>query len=323
MMVQEERGHSQVQKTRSVVIEARELRKEYGAFVAVSGIHFSVFAQECFGFLGPNGAGKTSTMKMIYGGCTVTSGTLHILGMNFQQQSRQIKQRLGVVPQDINLDEDLSVLENLLVYARYFDLLGKEAHSRVESSLEQMQLLEKKDQKVDTLSGGMKRRLLIARALVANPDILVLDEPTVGLDPQARHLLWEILRDLREAGLTLLLSTHYMDEAEKLCDRLVVMDKGAIIAEGSPKDLIERYVGGEVLELERERGQDEEVSQRWSGDIFRAERVGRRLLLYCRDAEGLLRSLREAEVLMSSATLRRATLEDVFLTLTGRELMDE
>ncbi|TNE43330.1 MAG: ABC transporter ATP-binding protein [Deltaproteobacteria bacterium] len=305
---------------RAVVLEATELKKSYGSFEAVKGINFQVHAQECYGFLGPNGAGKTSTMKMMYGASTITSGSIRVLGMDVQQELRAIKRRLGVVPQELNLDDELPVIENLQVYGRYFNLGWKESGLRAERLLEQMQLSEKRDEKVQALSGGMKRRLLIARALVSQPDLLILDEPTVGLDPQARHLLWDILHDLKRQGMTLLLTTHYMDEAEQLCDRLVVMHEGSIIAEDSPQSLIQKHVGKEVLEVTSESYDTMDVVNAAEGSISGWEKAGERLLLYSPDAEATLGVLREASIPLSRVLMRRATLEDVFLQLTGRKL---
>ncbi len=306
---------------RSVVLEATELKKSYGSFEAVKGISFQVHAQECYGFLGPNGAGKTSTMKMMYGASPITSGSIHVLGMDVQQELRAIKRRLGVVPQELSLDDELPVIENLQVYGRYFNLGWKESGRRAERLLEQMQLSEKRDEKVQALSGGMKRRLLIARALVSQPDLLILDEPTVGLDPQARHLLWDILHELKRQGMTLLLTTHYMDEAEQLCDRLVVMHEGSIIAEDSPQNLIQEHVGKEVLEVVvSETYETKDVVKSVEDVLSGWEKAGERLLLYSPDAEVSLSALREASIPLSRVLMRRATLEDVFLQLTGRKL---
>ena len=232
-----------------VLVHARGLTKRFGGLTAVDGVDFDVHVGEAFGFLGPNGAGKTTTMRMISCACPVTEGTLTVIGMDPGREATQIKARLGVVPQIDNLDAELTVLENLLMYARYFDIPRSVARRRADELLEFMQLTERASDQVEPLSGGMKRRLTIARALINEPDLLILDEPTTGLDPQARHLLWERLYRLKQRGVTLIITTHYMDEAEQLCDRLVVMDKAEIVAEGTPRELIEQYATREVLEL--------------------------------------------------------------------------
>src|SRR5215217_1757065 len=236
-------------RSREATLVARDLKKSYNGFEAVKGVDFEVYRGECFGFLGPNGAGKTTTMKMIYGAVIPTSGELDVAGLDVRRCEREIKRRIGVVPQENNLDDDLMVKENLLVYGRYYDLPRKLALQRAEELLDFVQLTEKADSKVEQLSGGMKRRLLIARALINDPEIVVLAEPTTGLDPQARHLVWDRLFRLKQRGVTLVLTTHYMDEAEQLCDLLVIMDRGRIVAEGSPRALIERYSTREVVEL--------------------------------------------------------------------------
>ena len=230
-------------------IEAKELVKRFGLLTAVDQICFNVRERECFGFLGPNGAGKTSTMKMIYCASPVTAGSLRVLGLDVQTSARQIKARLGVVPQENNLDPDLPVRRNLLTYSRYFGLSVREAKKRTDQLLEELGLAGRANDKVDVLSGGMKRRLLIARGLINRPDLLILDEPTTGLDPQARHLIWQRLRQLKREGVTLLVTTHYMDEAAQLCDRIVVLDRGRILIEGNPAELVKCEVGEEVVEL--------------------------------------------------------------------------
>ncbi len=306
--------------TDEIAIRGTNVVKRYKEFTAVAAISFDVRRGECFGFLGPNGAGKTSTMKMIYGAVGVTEGSLTVLGRDVGSDLREIKRRLGVVPQEDNLDTEISVVENLVVFARYFGIAGAEARRRADELLRFFQLDEKRDQKVEWLSGGMKRRLLTARALVGRPDLVILDEPTVGLDPAARHLLWEKLRQLRREGATLVLTTHYMDEAERLCDRLVVMDKGKIITEGTPADLVRDKVGKEVLELTvPEGGQDELVRALGAEQI---ERLPDMVLCYTDDGEGTLHRVRASGAPLESARLRRATLEDVFLRLTGRRLGD-
>jgi lipooligosaccharide transport system ATP-binding protein len=306
----------------TALITARGLTKSFESLVAVDGIDFDVRRGEVFGFLGPNGAGKTSTMRMI--GCTSprTGGTLHVMGMDPATQSSEIKARLGVVPQADNLDIELTVRENLEMYARYFDVPKETARQRVDELIEFVQLGEKASGKVEPLSGGMKRRLTIARALVNQPDLLLLDEPTTGLDPQARHLVWDRLYRLKQRGVTLVVTTHYMDEAEQLCDRLVVMDKAKIVAEGSPRELISRYSTREVLELRlsddaraRHKTQLDELSDRveWLPD---------RVRLYAESGEAVLSQITDCGIHPDSALVRRATLEDVFLTLTGRSLVE-
>jgi lipooligosaccharide transport system ATP-binding protein len=310
------------------VIRARGLEKRYGALLAVDRIAFQVRPGECFGFLGPNGAGKTTTMKMIYCVLAPTAGELTVLGMDVRAQSRQIKARLGVVTQDNTLDSALTVRENLLIFARYFDLSWAQARRRADELLEFVALAERRRDKVEHLSGGMRRRLMIARALLAEPDLLILDEPTTGLDPQARQLAWEKLRQLKRTGVTQVLTTHYMDEAAALCDRIVIMDHGRFVVEGAPADLIREHVGREVVEL---RGLDDDPWRREAlagllrGDDGRAETHevhGDLMLVYTADGEALLHRIREAAVPIESAMLRRATLEDVFLKLTGRMLRE-
>jgi lipooligosaccharide transport system ATP-binding protein len=304
------------------VIHARGLTKHFGSFRAVAGIDFDVWPGEAFGFLGPNGAGKTSTMRMI--GCVspMTGGELRVLGLSPRTQAREIKKRLGVVPQTDNLDNELTVRENLLMYARYFDIPRPMARKRADELLEFVQLSERADAEVQPLSGGMKRRLTIARGLINDPEMVLLDEPTTGLDPQARHVIWERLYQLKRHGATLLLTTHYMDEAEQLCDRLVVMDKAAIVAEGSPRQLIERYSTREVLEL-RVRDDVRDRSREWlDGLAARVETLPDRLLLYTDDGERALEQVHARGVPMESALVRRSSLEDVFLRLTGRSLVE-
>ncbi len=303
-------------------IRARGLLKRFGELVAVDGIDFSVMEGECFGLLGPNGAGKTSTIRMITCVSPVTAGELTVDGMDVTKDGRRIKSVLGVVPQEENLDPDLTVWQNLAVYARYFDIPAPEARRRAEEVLELLQLLERRNEIVDNLSGGMKRRLIVARALINQPKILMLDEPTTGLDPQARHLVWRKLRLLRSQGITMLLTTHNMEEAAHLCDRLVVMHLGRILAEGAPTALIEQHVGRQVLELRLEDGQRQQAL-----DLLR-RRDGLRL----EDVEDVLYAFGPAEEWGSlldefasfgdRVRLREATLEDVFLRLTGRGLLE-
>jgi len=305
-----------------ILVHARGLTKRFSGFTAVDSVNFDVRTGEAFGFLGPNGAGKTSTMKMIACSSPVTDGDLSVIGMDPRTQSAQIKARLGVVPQTDNLDAELTVLENLLMYARYFDIPMSVARPRAADLLEFMQLSERAKEQVEPLSGGMKRRLTIARALINEPELLILDEPTTGLDPQARHLLWERLYRLKQRGATLIITTHYMDEAEQLCDRLVVMDKAKIVAEGSPRELIERYSTREVLELRVPEGVRAGLIERLDGLAERIEELPDRYLLYVADGEQALEQVTAREIPTESALVRRATLEDVFLRLTGRSLVE-
>jgi lipooligosaccharide transport system ATP-binding protein len=309
------------------LVAARGLTKRFGGFTAVDAIDFDVARGEAFGFLGPNGAGKTSTMRMI--GCVspVTEGELTVLGMDPARDGPRIRARIGVVPQTDILDDELSTLENLIVYGRYFDLPRGEARQRAVELLEFAQLTDRGPARVQTLSGGMKRRLTIARSLINQPELLLLDEPTTGLDPQARHLLWDRLYTLKRRGATLVLTTHYMDEAEQLCDRLVIMDGGRIAAEGSPRELIERHSTREVLELrfpelageERRDGQIDAVLDDL-GD--RIEHLAERVILYTDDGEAAAVAVHDRGLRPDSFLVRRSTLEDVFLRLTGRSLIE-
>lgn len=296
--------------------------KRFGDLVAVDGIDVDVQPGEAFGFLGPNGAGKTSTMRMI--GCVspVSSGRLEIFGLDPAHEGRAIRSRIGVVPQLDQLDQELTVMENLVIYARYFDIPRAVAQSRAVELLDFVQLADRADDKVDPLSGGQKRRVSIARSLISEPELLLLDEPTTGLDPQARHLLWDRLHQLKERGATLVLTTHYMDEAEQLCDRLVVMDGGRIVAEGSPRALITEYATREVLEMRFGRGRNEERVDDVLGVGERVEVLPDRLLVYVADGESALAELHARSVIPESALVRRSSLEDVFLRLTGRTLVD-
>jgi lipooligosaccharide transport system ATP-binding protein len=307
---------------------ARGLVKSFGELVAVDGIDFDVQRGEAFGFLGPNGAGKTSTMRMI--GCVSppSGGTLRILGLDPITDGAEIRARLGVVPQQDTLDFELTVRENIIIYGRYFGLGRTELRKRADELLEFVQLNERADDKVEPLSGGMKRRLTIARSLVNDPSVLLLDEPTTGLDPQARHTVWDRLFRLKQRGVTLILTTHYMDEAEQLCDRLVVMDKGKIAAEGSPLELIRRYSTREVVELRfREEKRPEEVAAelaaRVDGLARRLEALPDRLLLYTDDGDATASRIHDLDLQPDSVLVRRSTLEDVFLHLTGRTLVDD
>ena len=304
------------------LIRARGLTKRFGAFTAVDAVDFDVAPGEAFGFLGPNGAGKTSTMRMI--GCTspATGGTLSVLGMDPATQGPEIRGRLGVVPQQDTLDEELTVRENLVIYGRYFGLSRAECGRRADELLEFAQLSERRDSRVEPLSGGMKRRLTIARSLINEPDMMLLDEPTTGLDPQARHLLWDRLYRLKQRGVTLVLTTHYMDEAEQLCDRLVVMDKAKIVAEGSPRKLIEQYSTREVTELRFPVGIQETLDGQLDGLAERIEHLPDRLLLYTDDGEAVAVAVHDRGLRPETVLVRRSTLEDVFLRLTGRSLVD-
>jgi len=305
------------------LISARQLRKTFGKFTAVDGIDFDVERGEAFGFLGPNGAGKSSTMKMI--GCVspISGGELRVLGMDPATDGPAIRARLGVVPQEDNLDTELTVADNLYIYGRYFDLSRAAIKQRSAELLEFAQLTERRDSKVDPLSGGMKRRLTIARALINEPELVLLDEPTTGLDPQARHALWDRLYRLKQQGVTLIITTHYMDEAEQLCDRLVVMDKGRIAAEGSPRELIDRYSTREVVELRFPVGVQEMVDLAvFDGVAKRVEPLPDRLLLYADDGDAASVEVHRRGVLPEATLVRRSTLEDVFLRLTGRTLVD-
>ena len=308
------------------LIHARGLVKRFGELVAVDGIDLDVRRGEAFGFLGPNGAGKSSTMRMI--GCVspVSEGTLRILGRDPAADGAAIRARLGVVPQQDTLDTELTVWENVLIYGRYFGLSRRELRPKIAELLEFVQLSERAGDKVEPLSGGMKRRLTIARSLVNDPELLLLDEPTTGLDPQARHVVWERLFRLKQRGVTLVLTTHYMDEAEQLCDRLVVMDKGLIVAEGSPLELIRGYSTREVAELrfatDGQTGVHDEVAAKVEDLAERVEVLPDRLLLYSADGEETIAKVHERGLDPVVSLVRRSTLEDVFLRLTGRTLVD-
>ena len=303
-------------------VRARGLTKRFADFTAVDGIDVDVVPGEAFGFLGPNGAGKSSTMRMI--GCVSppSAGELRVLGLDPRTDGPAIRARLGVVPQQDTLDVELSVRENLVLYARYFGISRRAAAARADELLEFAQLTDRADSKVEPLSGGMKRRLTIARSLVNDPEILLLDEPTTGLDPQARHVLWDRLFRLKRQGVTLVLTTHYMDEAEQLCDRLVVMDGGRIVAEGSPRGLVEQYSTREVLELRFGVDDHAELVARIEGLAPRIEVLPDRLLLYTDDGEAALDAVAARRLAPLSSLIRRSSLEDVFLRLTGRTLVD-
>ena len=304
------------------LISARGLTKRYGDFTAVDAIDFDVAKGESFGLLGPNGAGKSTTMRIIAATSQRTSGTITILGRDPEEHGPQIRAHLGVVPQQDNLDTELTVTENLFIYGRYFGLSKKFIRAKIEELLEFAQLEEKRDVKVDALSGGMKRRLTIARALVSEPDILMLDEPTTGLDPQARHILWDRLFRLKEIGVTLVITTHFMDEAEQLCDRLVVMDKGKIMAEGSPLELIKAYSTKEVLEVRFGSDRNKEIAPTLRAMCDRIEELPDRILMYVEDGEALLEEILNKKLHPTTSLVRRSSLEDVFLRLTGRTLIE-
>jgi lipooligosaccharide transport system ATP-binding protein len=302
----------------TVLVAASGLTKKYGDLVAVAGIDFEIREGECFGFLGPNGAGKTTTVRMVHCVSPVTSGTLTVGGLPASIDNRALKKMTGVIPQEINLDNDLTVHENLVVFARFFDIGRKEARTRIAELLHFVELEAKAGSKISELSTGMKRRLLIARALINRPRLIVADEPTTGLDPQARHLIWQRLRQLKAQGATLILTTQYMEEAQQLCDRIVVMYQGKILKEGVPGKLVEEEIGREVVEVRVPQEDDEKLLGQLSSLSNAHERVGDTLYFYCRDGHPLMRRLIELDV--PNYLNRPATLEDVFLKLTGRSL---
>jgi lipooligosaccharide transport system ATP-binding protein len=306
--------------TQSVLV-ADHLSKKYEDLLAVDEISFEVQGGECFGLLGPNGAGKTSTMKMVYAVSPITAGRLTVLGFDVQTRPREVKRRLGVAPQEYNLDPDFTVLENLLNHARYFRIPKAEGRRRALELLEFFKLTEKKDSVVEHISGGMKRRLILARALINEPEALVLDEPTTGLDPQARHLIWEKLIDLKSRGITVLLTTHYMEEAEYLCDRLVILDKGKILAEGQPRALVQSIIGEEILELVPSDMESALTILNANPRTMRYQIVGRKIEVFDQEPKSLVPELM-SQLKLENFSLRRASLEDVFLHLTGRELRE-
>ncbi|MGH2786039.1 MAG: ABC transporter ATP-binding protein [Actinomycetota bacterium] len=303
-------------------VVARGLTKRYGDFEAVRGIDFTAEAQTCFGFLGPNGAGKTTTMRMISCVLPPTSGTLEVLALPAVGSQRKIKGRMGVVPQENNLDEEVSVLENLLIYARYFGLRWRAVRPRAEEMLDFVQLADKRDWKIGQLSGGMKRRLLIARALMNDPEILILDEPTTGLDPQARHLVWEKLRSLKRGGVKLILTTHYMEEAAQLCDRVVIMHEGRILVDGSPRELVAAHTSRQVVEVFEPPEELESSLGSLEGLARHVERLADRWLFYTDEGDEMLGKVRTLPIDPGAVWLRGGTLEDVFLALTGRRLVE-
>lgn len=309
-------------KNDAVLINAAGLTKKYGDFVAVDGINFQVSKGESFGLLGPNGAGKSTTMRMIASTLERTSGDLSILGMDPNKQGPKIRAYLGVVPQSDNLDTELKVFENLYIYGRYFGFSKKYILNKIEELLDFAQLQDKRNSKTDALSGGMKRRLTIARGLMNEPEIFLLDEPTTGLDPQARHILWDRLFRLKEQGVTLVITTHYMDEAEQLCDRLIVMDNGKIMAEGSPAELIKTYSSKEVLEVRFGSEKNAEASKQIVNLGERVEILPDRILIYSQDGEAELEKIIDMGLHPITSLVRRSSLEDVFLRLTGRSLVE-
>jgi lipooligosaccharide transport system ATP-binding protein len=302
-----------------VLIKAHNLTKKFGNLMAVDHVDFEVFKGECVGFLGPNGAGKTTTVRMIYCFLPLTEGELSVARMDVTKQSREIKSMVGVAPQEDNLDPDFTVIKNLLVYARYFDIPKAEASKRATEQLKFFQLQEKQDVLIEELSTGMKRRLILARALINEPQILLLDEPTTGLDPQARHLVWDEVRSLRKHGVTIIITTHYMDEAAALCDRILIMDNGKIIEQGQPAELIKKHVGEDVLELDN----DEKLMQTLKAEFpdARFETFGDRIHVFTSQPHGVFESFLE-KFPTKNVTIRNANLEDVFLKLTGRKLRE-
>ncbi|NPE28482.1 ATP-binding cassette domain-containing protein [Methanococcoides sp. SA1] len=299
------------------VIAGKDVRKEFGEFTAVDSVAFSVNEGELFGFLGPNGAGKTTTMRLIQCISPMTSGTLEVFGMDVNSHQREIKFKMGVVPQENNLDPDFTVYENLFVFSRYFDIPENEAKKRVEELLEFVHLEEKRDTMTESLSGGMKRRLVLARSLINRPRLLILDEPTVGLDPQSRHLMWDKLKGLKKQGVTIVLTTHYLEEASQLCDRLVIMDNGEILVEGSPTDLIQEYIGSAIVETDN----DPAILSCLEGHKANYEVLGDNVQIYTDNPQETTDHIL-SECKLKRVTARAATLEDVFLKLTGRKLRE-
>ena len=305
--------------TQEIIVEAENLTKKFDGLVAVNGINFKIFKSESLGFLGPNGAGKTTTMKMINGISPPTGGNLTIVGMDIRKYGREIKSMIGVAPQEDNLDPDFTVFQNLTVYARYFDIPEEETKKRADNLLKFVQLEEKRDVIINNLSAGMKRRLIIARALLNKPQVLILDEPTTGLDPQARHLIWEKILSLKKQGVTVILTTHYMDEAFQLCDRLMIMDHGKIIEEGKPMDLIQKHAGEEVLEVAYSQEVMKLLKQTF--DNARIDVVGDKIHVFTSHPRGAFSKILQASS-FKGAVIRDADLEDVFLKLTGRRLRE-
>lgn len=302
-----------------MLIKAENLTKKYGDFLAVDSINFKIYQAECCGFLGPNGAGKTTTIRMIHCFLPITSGKLTVADMSVQDRERDIKKMIGVAPQETNLDPDFSVIKNLTVYARYFDIPKTEATRKADALLKFFQLEEKRDVEVDELSTGMKRRLILARALINDPQILLLDEPTTGLDPQARHLIWDKIRELKKQGVTIILTTHYMEEAAELCDRVLIVDTGKIIEEGKPSELVEKHAGEEVLEVDNEEQILKTLKEKFPE--ARLDVVGEKIHVFTNEPHGVFVKFLQ-DFPLKGATVRRANLEDVFLKLTGRKLRD-
>jgi lipooligosaccharide transport system ATP-binding protein len=300
------------------VIEAQGLKKTFGPFVAVDGISFAVARGECFGILGPNGAGKTSTIRMIYGFSPLTAGSLKVFGFEIDKELRQVKTRIGVCQQENSLDTELTVLQNLEIFASYFDIEPSSARRRAEGLLKFIALEQRRDAPVLELSGGLMRRLMLARALINNPQLLILDEPTTGLDPQSRHQIWNRLEELRSGGLTILLTTHYMEEASRLCDRLIIMDHGRILVEGKPVDLIRQHAGRDVVEVSEPT---DDLRSFIASQGLPYDDLGHRLIIYCDDRNQLYREV-SSRYCREGCIMRMATLEDVFLKLTGRELRE-
>lgn len=304
----------------SILVIAENLTKKYGDLTAVDGISFTIKEGECFGFLGPNGAGKTSTIRMIHCVSPVTAGRLTVAGLPAHINNRKLKKMIGIIPQEINLDRDLTVYENLVVFSWFFNIKKNVARKRINALLEFVELEGKARAKIRELSTGMKRRLLIARALLNEPKIILADEPTTGLDPQARHLVWQRLRQLKNQGVTLILTTQYMEEAQQLCDRLVIMDNGKILREGRPANLILEEIGREVIEVRVPSHEDSAIIEHLAGYGCQHERVGDTLYFYCQDGHDIMKKL--AELKLRNYLERPATLEDVFLRLTGRSLVE-
>jgi len=303
-----------------IIVKAENLTKKFKNFTAVDSISFEIAQGECFGFLGPNGAGKTTTVKMIHCVSPITSGVIMVDGLPSNIDNRAIKKMVGVIPQETNLDVDLTVYENLLVFAEFFDIKGVEAKKRINELLKFVELDGKSKNKIDELSTGMKRRLLIARALINKPKIIIADEPTTGLDPQARHLIWQRLRQLKNSGVTMILTTQYMEEAEQLCDRLMIMHKGKILEEGIPVSLIEKEIGRDVIEIRISEEKDKMILDTLNGINFESERVGDTLYIYCRDGSDAVKKI--INLNLPKVLHRPASLEDVFLKLTGRSLIE-
>ena len=299
----------------SPVVHCRDIRKEFDSITAVAGLSFDIQPRTCFGLLGPNGAGKTTTLRMLLGQSPRSGGVLEVLGQDINHGRKTIRQRTGIVPQADNLDPDFTVRENLLMYGSYFRLDSKGMDERIPGLLDMVELAPRADDRIDTLSGGMKRRLTLARALINDPQLLVLDEPTTGLDPQARHMIWSLIHQMKRAGKTILLTTHYMEEAERLCDELIVIDEGSLLAQGSPAELIEKYCETDVLEI---RGEVEQIQIDSLPQAWRTEKAGDSLYLYANDAQGLVQFSQNVTDMV--CLHRRSGLEDVFLRLTGRAL---